>query len=140
MYKWSIEIRPVICQEIEADTWEKAKEKIKETFEDHPVVLTEIDDCEIYDVTPPNAKAQEILNRLQKVIEYIERFSTPDSFDIKNVSFKDDEYEDDPEEWMESPRYIYADIHTYDGAGGHIIEKDIEYDVKRLLEIEKKEM
>ena len=33
---WSIEIRPIICQEVETETWEKAKEELRKTFEDQP--------------------------------------------------------------------------------------------------------
>jgi len=57
---------------------------------------------------------------------------------VKNVSFKEhDYYDDDPEEG-ELPKYVYADIHTYDGCDGETINKGVEYDVKKLLELEKK--
>jgi len=137
MKTWSVEVRPVISQEVEADTWEEARGKIKETFEEHPWELEDVDDCKIHDVTPPNEEEQKLLNRLEGLIEENVRWGTPDSVDVKNVTFKEDEYEDVLEEG-ELPRLVYADLHIYDGGGGHTIEKDVEYDVKKLLETEKK--
>ena len=135
---FSVEIRPIICQEVEADTWEKACEEVRKTFEEQPWELEDIADSEIHDVTPPDEKTQGFLDRLKKVIELIERPMTPESLDVENVGFKDyDYYDDDPEEG-EMPKYVYADIHVYDGGGGHKIEKGVEYDVEALLKLEAK--
>jgi len=136
---FSVEIRPIICQEVEADTWEEACDKVRETFEEQPWELEDIADDEIHDVTPPDEKTQGFLDRLKRVIEILERSGTPDSLDVENVGFKDDDdyYDDDPEEG-EMPKYVYADIHERDGCGGHKIEKGVEYDVAKLLELEKK--
>jgi len=139
---WSIEVRPIISQQVEADTWEEAKEKIRKTFEEQPWELEDIDDCEIYDVTPPdpNAREQKLLARLGKLIEEVEAWKTPDSTDVENVNFGDDDdyiEEEDPEDdWM--PRYVYADICVYDGCGGQTIEKNVEYSVEELLGYEAK--
>ncbi|MBA7624542.1 hypothetical protein ES703_31951 [subsurface metagenome] len=136
--KFSVEIRPIICQEVEADTWKEACDKVRETFEEQPWELEDIADSEIHDVTPPDEKTQGLFDRLKKVIELIERPMTPDSLDVENVGFKDyDYYDDDPEE-EEVPKHVYADIHVYDGGGGHKIEKGVEYDVEALLKLEKK--
>lgn len=137
MYTWDIEVRPIISQQVDAETWEEAKEKIKETFKEQLVELDDIADSEIHDVTPPDDKTQGLLDRLKRVIELIERQWTPDSLDVENVGFKDDDYYDDDPEEGEVPKYVYADIHEYDGCGGHKIDKGVEYDVEKLLKLEK---
>lgn len=135
---FSVEIRPIISQEVEADSWEEACDKVRETFEEQPWELEDIEDSEIHDVTPPDDKTQGLLDRLKKVIELIERHWTPDSLDVDNVGFKDDDYYDDDREEGELPKYVYADIHEYDGCGGERVDKHVEYDVAKLLELEKK--
>ena len=140
---FSVEIRPIISQEVEADTWKEACDKIRETFEEQPWELEDIADSEMHDVTPPdpNTREQKLLKRLEGLIEETEAWKTPDSTDIKDVRFKDEgEYieEDDPkDDWI--PRYVYADIHVYAGDCGHTIEMGVEYDVEKLLEFEKKQ-
>ena len=92
-------------------------------------------DSEIYDVTPPDEEEQKLLDRLQVVIEALCKYSNPcDSIDVRGVSFGDDSL-DDFEDGI--PGYVYCDIHTYDGCGGHTIEASVEYDVAILLEHEK---
>jgi hypothetical protein len=138
MNTWDIEVRPIITQQVDAETWEDAKEKIKQSFKEQPVELHDIADCEIHDVTPPDEATQGLLARLKRVIELIERPMTPECVDVENVGFKDyDYYDDDPEEG-ELPKYVYADIHERDGCGGHKIDKGVEYDVEKLLELEAK--
>jgi len=139
MKTWSIEIRPIISQEIEAETWEEAREKLRETFEEQPWELEDIDDCEIHDVTPPDEQTQAMLDRLEKVIKLIEIPMYPDGIDVENVNFKDENYYDDepdPEDNY-TPKYVYADICFYDGCGGRTIEQGVEYDVEKLFKLEK---
>ncbi len=139
MKTWSVEIRTIIAQEVDAETWEEAKEKIIESFEISPVEL-EPDESEIHDVTPPDDMTQAMLDRLKKVIERIEIPMYPDGIDVENVNFKDEDYYDDepdPEDnWI--PEHVYADICFYDGCGGKTIECGVEYNVKKLLELEEK--
>jgi hypothetical protein len=146
--KWTIETRLIFVQEEEADTWDEAKDKVRQSFLDHPVEL-DPDDCEMHDVTPPSKKEQELLDRFKKIIDFQEAWNYPScanySYDVENVTFSyEDMLADDKFKELfgeeEIPRYVYADIHVYDGCGQHTIEKGVEYDVKKLLEYEEKHM
>ena len=136
--KYHIEIRPVIYREIEARDWQEAKEILKAEFDEHPWTYDDPTFKEMFDVTPPNKKAQSLLDKLKAIIEERERAYSPDSMDVDNIHFGDDDlrYEETEIAGEDVPRYVYADIITYDGGGGQTIEKNVEYDVQILLEKE----